>query len=277
MPVSQSNRFVFTFNRTDNDIEQDIPFSIHTDKLKSRLQQSDVYGAIFQVEKGDDKSRLHIQGYIRFVKKVSTSFKHLQSLLQLPGAHFEVCKDYEAAIRYCSKEDTRQDGPFQFGDLTENQGSRSDIRKLISQVKSGVTLGDLAEGDHPEHVLKYHVAIEKLQVTSMKYHTAPVVVTHLTPQEAEIRAMDEDVYICSDGLFNDYHSQSICIWAHHRPPPPGFLFKLRTTCNKSLPCKGFLSRPSNIQQLLIIQYPDQKDEKALLKALSNALNLVTEN
>lgn len=77
MPASQATKFFFTYNRTDNDIEQDIPFSLHVDKLRDRLSKPDIHSAVFQVESGNEKQREHCQGYVRFVKKVSTSFKYL--------------------------------------------------------------------------------------------------------------------------------------------------------------------------------------------------------
>ena len=169
MPASQAVRFVFTYNRTDNDIEQDIPFSLHVDKLRDRLSRDDIHSAVFQVEVGDDKSREHCQGYVRFVKKVSTSFKNLQTLMCLPGAHFEVCKDERAAIKYCSKIDTRVEGPYWFNlsESSETHSVRSDIKEFISQVQSGVTPAELS---HPEYFLKYHVAVEKLRIDMMTYN-----------------------------------------------------------------------------------------------------------
>lgn len=34
----------------------------------------------------------------------------------MPGAHIEICRDVEASIKYCSKEDTRIDGPWTHGE-----------------------------------------------------------------------------------------------------------------------------------------------------------------
>ena len=37
----------------------------------------------------------------------------------LPGCHAEVCRDVEASITYCTKEDTRLQGPWTHGETPE--------------------------------------------------------------------------------------------------------------------------------------------------------------
>lgn len=179
----------------------------------------------------------------------------------MPGLHIEVCKDPQAVIDYCAKSETRIEGPYWFNlsETPESHPVRSDLRKLISQVKSGVSLGELAEGDHPEHVLKYHVGLEKVLISAMEYNLEPTTIIHMTPQQAKSRAEGAGVYVTSDGLFDDYESQPIVIWAYSKPPNPGLLFKLEMKGKKTLPSKGFLKRPSNIHELIIIDYPSQKD------------------
>lgn len=57
---------------------------------------------VMQLEKGDEKEHLHLQGVVYF--KSARKFSQVKSLL--PGVHVEPCKSKSAAIDYCQKVDT---------------------------------------------------------------------------------------------------------------------------------------------------------------------------
>ncbi len=71
--------------------------------------QSDSYQYLFQEEKGENGTQ-HLQGVIFF--KNARSFGCMKKLHN--KAHWEVCINKPASIRYCSKEDTRN------GDIYSN-------------------------------------------------------------------------------------------------------------------------------------------------------------
>lgn len=62
---------------------------------------------VYQLEKGENGT-VHIQGLI--YNKNPMSFESLKK--KLVRAHIEKCRDMEASIKYCSKEDSRIEGPF---------------------------------------------------------------------------------------------------------------------------------------------------------------------
>lgn len=67
--------------------------------------------------------RLHVQAYIRF--KVAVAVSRVRALVS-PG-HVELCGGDEAAnIAYCSKQETRVLGPFEFGERAR-AGKRNDL------------------------------------------------------------------------------------------------------------------------------------------------------
>lgn len=62
---------------------------------------------VFQAEKGESGTD-HLQGLLIF--KEAKSFESIKKLL--PTAHIEKCKNLEASKKYCSKEETREAGPW---------------------------------------------------------------------------------------------------------------------------------------------------------------------
>lgn len=65
---------------------------------------------VFQLEQGKNNTR-HYQGLIAF--KNARSFSALKS--EFPKWHIEVCKNLNQAVAYCSKADTRVEGPWYKG------------------------------------------------------------------------------------------------------------------------------------------------------------------
>lgn len=81
----------FTFNNyKDNDI----------DTLKQKFTSAEKY--IFQEEEGENKTK-HLQGCVKF--KNAISFNSMKKIHQ--SIHWEKCRDWDAAVMYCSKEKTR--------------------------------------------------------------------------------------------------------------------------------------------------------------------------
>ena len=82
---------------------------------------------IFQLEKGEEENTPHFQGCIIFT--CSKRFKTLKNVL--PFAHLEKVKGSNTQCReYCSKKETRVDGPFEFGKFAEER-ERTDIKEFL--------------------------------------------------------------------------------------------------------------------------------------------------
>lgn len=97
---------------------------------------------MYQVEIGESGTR-HFQGYIEMSKPCRPSkFKELK------GAHFEKAQGTpEQCKDYCTKEDTRAEGPFEFGEISEGQGQRSDLISLRDAVRDGRRGRELFDDD----------------------------------------------------------------------------------------------------------------------------------
>ena len=128
--------------------------TFHSDEVKKIIEASDF--TIYQLEKGSESGRIHLQGYCQLKTK-----KRITGLKKLHGtAHWEASRgSLQQNIDYCSKSETRLDGPWRTGTGIE-AGFRSDLlqsKKIIDETKS---LKALAE-DNFESFIRYHNGFQK--------------------------------------------------------------------------------------------------------------------
>lgn len=114
----RSRNWVFTLNRADNDLAA----------LKAQVEElvalPGVQYCSWQVERGE-VGTLHVQGYLQVQspKSLDPGMKRMQS-----SAHWEVRRGtHEQAKEYTRKEESRVEGPFEFGDERKDQGHRADL------------------------------------------------------------------------------------------------------------------------------------------------------
>jgi len=107
---------------------------------------------VFQKERAAT-GHVHYQGYVEFKKA-----HRLNGVRRLVSrnAHFEPRRGTPAeAIAYCKKEDTRLEGPWEFGEASKGQGQRSDIIAFRDAIKEGKRRRELYE-ENPLMMAKYH-------------------------------------------------------------------------------------------------------------------------
>lgn len=129
--ISPSIHWFFTLN---NPTELDIALWKH-----NGFGGSMVY--CVQLERGENGTP-HLQGYVNFGKKVRPL-----SVIDNKNYHWEKCKKPNEAIAYCSKEDTRIDGPWTSGVFLKTSFL---LRDLHLWQKTIVEL--VAERPHPRIV-----------------------------------------------------------------------------------------------------------------------------
>lgn len=144
MPATGSvRRWCFTINNpTDDD-----------DPMKWGVQY-----ATWQKEEGADKTP-HLQGYVELEKK-----SRLSAMKKLNGrAHWEQCKGTQKQnIDYCTKEEGRLDGPWEYGDKNQ-QGKRTDLEMAVETLTDSGLQACAAE--HPVEYVKFNSGLEKLAST----------------------------------------------------------------------------------------------------------------
>lgn len=110
---------------------------------------------VFQLEQGEEETP-HFQGYVEF--NACVKLGGVKKFL--PRAHWETRKgSRESAKVYCQKDDTRKDGPWEYGIFSEDQGKRNDIEALYDLAKSGKSLSEIADA-HPSAYMRYHRAVQ---------------------------------------------------------------------------------------------------------------------
>lgn len=95
---------------------------------------------VFQLEVGECGTT-HFQGYVQF-----TTRKRLTTIKgYLPQAHWEIARGSAEANRtYCTKSESRVDGPWTFGTITR-QGQRRDVEAFRDAILEGKSDAELLE------------------------------------------------------------------------------------------------------------------------------------
>ena len=142
--MAQSVNWCFTINNPeDNDIPRTWP---------------DVKYCIWQLEEGENATQ-HLQGYLVMQKR-----KRLGGMKQLNArAHWEVRRGTHAqAKEYCSKEESRLDGPWTIGEEPA-PGKRTDLEEVAGLIVEGATPRMLAQ-THPVQFMRNYRGITALRM-----------------------------------------------------------------------------------------------------------------
>lgn len=132
---------------------------------------------VYQREIGESGTP-HFQGYAEFTKPLRLS--GVRRLLAT--AHWEPRKGTRDQARdYATKEDTRADGPWEYGDFVEKRGSRTDVTELKKKIEEGASVKTIFETETLSY-LKYSRAIEKARLMYQpKRDWAPEVIVLVGP------------------------------------------------------------------------------------------------
>lgn len=140
--MAQARRWVFTLNNPD---PAGCPDWDGWEHLRF---------AVCQLERGQEGT-LHLQGYCSFGRPVRLGF--LRNIL--PRAHWEVARgNEEQCVAYCSKEDTRVDGPWRFG-TPQGQGKRNDLEEVKRKLDEGASMETIAN-EHFTQWVRYRESFE---------------------------------------------------------------------------------------------------------------------
>lgn len=175
----------------------------------------------FQIEKGGNCETIHIQGFITFKSPMTWStFKNY-----FPCAHFNKCISSNTSCKdYCSKIDTRVDGPFEDGEFSEER-SRTDIKQFLELVNLG-TDDDELQSLYPSLYLKEFTKIDKLRDIAMfkefKTNRRKVEVTYIygpprcgkTTYISSLYGYDGfySVTTYDRGPFDNYHGEKVIVF-----------------------------------------------------------------
>jgi len=119
---------------------------------------------VYQWEKCPNTGKRHAQGYVVF--KRSIKLRPAQRLI-----HPEICMHmetpngtHEQNRSYCTKEESRIEGPFEFGELpVSQQGKRTDLDDAISDFMNPKLPLTQVIKKHANAYVRYHKGFEKLR------------------------------------------------------------------------------------------------------------------
>jgi len=111
---------------------------------------TEVVYIVYQMEKGAEGT-YHLQGYIQFNSKMTIT-AITRKWPTFLNTHFEVARGTPSQNKaYCTKAETREDGPWEFGVMQPGSGNRTD---LIAAHQTMLTTGNLLDVD-PAVAMKY--------------------------------------------------------------------------------------------------------------------------
>lgn len=217
MPRSPRYRnWIFTINNPDHEpIVQPLlesPPYLH-------FEESRVKYGIWQLECGSSGTR-HLQGYLELKDKCTLG--QLRDCLST-RAHLEPRRGSQSdAIAYCSKGDTRVDGPWSFGS-PGRQGNRTDLHSLCETiVGEGLSIRDVRELD-PSKYVQYRRGLGdlcsyNLRERAREFRRLEVLIYYGDAGAGKTRLAVEqsgtDYYILDQGervWFDGYEGESILI------------------------------------------------------------------
>lgn len=176
----QFRNYVFTLN---NPSGNDLP---------KALEALGATYAVWQLEKGKEGTP-HLQGYVCFPQGAKKSIVQLRLVME---AHYETRKGTHAqAKEYCTKVDTRVEGPWTFGEEPQ-RGKRSDILAFKRALDEGKSEYDISRDDELfPHWVRNHKAIERYKrigsVTNRSWMTETIIL-HGEPGSGKSRYAAEN-------------------------------------------------------------------------------------
>lgn len=115
--------------------------------------------ASFLIYQLEEAATPHYQGYIVFKNPIRLTA--IKKLAGLETAHLEKCKGTpDQNVAYCTKEDTRKEGPWSYGDQPTSAGTRTDLASACATLKEH-GIKRVAE-EHPTSFVKYYRGFEQL-------------------------------------------------------------------------------------------------------------------
>ena len=123
-----SKNFLCTWNYKDGEESGD-----WMERLKELKKFCGAEYICGQLERGEERERLHIQFFVHFKQacRITAITKHCKEI------HVERVKVNNGADRYCMKEETRVEGPIELGEKPIARNSKTDWEQIWQKAKEG--------------------------------------------------------------------------------------------------------------------------------------------
>lgn len=116
--------------------------------------------AIWQLERCPDTDRIHVQGYLEL--NGTKRLAGVKKLFWCDSVHVEKRRGTRLqAKEYCSKEDTKVQGPWEYGKWINGPGERSDLHAIAEAITDGADLR-IIDSEFPEQAAKYNQWVRRM-------------------------------------------------------------------------------------------------------------------
>lgn len=119
---------------------------------------------VCQEEEAPTTKKRHLQGYCELTCPARLS--QVKEWLACPTGHFEIARGSAQQNKaYCTKEESRVDGPWEYGTIGGAQGKRKDLELLadIVKEKGAEAVAEL----HPHQYIKFHRGLNALEFAQL--------------------------------------------------------------------------------------------------------------
>ncbi len=144
-------------------------FTCYTEKIPEP-DMTNLQFVIFQQEACPSTGRVHLQGYAETKRQLTV--KQFTKALRADANVSGVSRrdgSQQQAIDYCSKEETRLQGPFQFGTPKAfSERDRTDLHAVAKDISEGYSISDISE-KYPKQFIMYNKGIRALKTTQQKH------------------------------------------------------------------------------------------------------------
>ena len=141
MPSDKHRYWIYTLNNPNKTLEH-YATTLETKNIKYAMQ----------IERGNAGTR-HLQAVLRFANAVR--FNTAKSVFEGESLHVEIARDPRKSVSYCTKEESREEGPLQTIQADNTGfGARTDLGQVAAAIKSGQTIKRVAD-QIPETFIKY--------------------------------------------------------------------------------------------------------------------------
>ncbi len=134
MPGGGAKNWCWTYNRGDDVSDEE--WNQMLDRFQSLGDLPQVMYLVFQQERGSEGHRDHLQGYVQLNRRCSLAAVKRDVFMSCT-VHLIVAKGTPQQNRtYCTKDEGRISGPFEFGEVQAGQGHRTDLDLAAELVRT---------------------------------------------------------------------------------------------------------------------------------------------
>jgi len=132
--AGSAKNWCWTYNRETGVLDDE--WEQMVERFQSLGSVDEVVYLVFQQERGSGTSRDHLQGYVQLNRRCTMATVK-RDVFMSTTVHLEKARGTPKQNHtYCTKDEGRVSGPWEFGTICDGQGARTDLKKAAELVKN---------------------------------------------------------------------------------------------------------------------------------------------